>query len=199
MITLDSVTLNFPDKPVFSKFNLDIKEGDKRLICGKSGLGKTTLFKLLLGFHKPDKGRILVAGQSVEPLHIQFIRNQIFYLSQDVDLPAGSVQSFLQSVFSHDLSQDLNFNTWLTFFELEQQILNHDTDELSGGERQRVGLIIGFMLDRPIWLLDEPTSALDNEMKRKTVQKILSTDKTIIIVSHDDVWTEANNLIIERW
>ena len=81
---------------------------------------------------------------------------------------------------------------------MDIKLLEQNIKDLSGGERQRVGLLIGFLLDRPVWLLDEPTSALDDAMKRKVSKFILGQDKTIVIISHDDVWKQHKEIKIKR-
>jgi len=87
----------------------------------------------------------------------------------------------------------------LNFLDLSSKILNQTVTELSGGERQRIGLLICFLLDRPVWLLDEPTSALDDIMKKKIADYVMDQEKTIVLISHDDVWKENNAVKIERW
>ncbi len=202
MIEFDSVSLVLKQKTIFSSFNMSVKKSEKRLIQGKSGKGKTTLLKLVLGFEQPDSGSVFVDGQPVDPIHIKQIRDQIFYLSQDIDLPNGILIHFINKIFTchPDLHLDTDkLDEWLSIFELDKTILSQNQTDLSGGERQRMGLLIGCLLDRPIWLLDEPTSALDKDLKTKIAQKIISLNKTMIIISHDDVWHSDQTLTMERW
>ena len=90
-------------------------------------------------------------------------------------------------------------NRHLTFLELSAKVLQKRTRELSGGERQRIGLLIGFLLNRTIWLLDEPTSALDDVMKKRIAAHILSLKKTVVIISHDHCWQDNPIVKIQRW
>ena len=55
----------------------------------------------------------------------------------------------------------------MQMLELGNEILDQDMQKLSGGEKQRLGLLVGFMLNRPVWLLDEPTSSLDEQLRKK--------------------------------
>ncbi|MFH2057375.1 MAG: ATP-binding cassette domain-containing protein [Pseudomonadota bacterium] len=201
MILLDSISLVYNQKQLFYNKTMQVDKNEKRLLQGKSGVGKTSLLKLILGFESLDSGMIFVNQDPVDPVHIKKIRKQIFYLSQDIDLKKGMVLNFLEELLTNagKTVDSYQLDDWLSFLDLDKKILNQDSADLSGGERQRLGLVIGFLLDRPIWLLDEPTSALDQEMKEKVVQKILTMEKTMIIVSHDDIWHQNNTIYIERW
>ena len=202
MIKFESVYLKRNGKEILSGLNFFVKKNEKVLIQGKSGIGKTTLFKILLGFEPIDKGRVTFNGLDIVKEHIKDIRQQIFYLSQDIDLKNERVKNLLDEIWEHNLSKNRNkthFESWINFLDLNDIILNQSIKELSGGERQRIGLLIGFLLDRPVWLLDEPTSALDDTMKNKIADHILGLNKTIIIISHDAVWKKNNSIKIERW
>ena len=202
MINFESVYLKQNDKEIFSGLDFSVQKNEKVLIQGKSGIGKTTLFKILLGFETIDKGRVTFNKKDIDKEHIKEIRHQIFYLSQDIDLKNERVKNLVDELGEHNLlkNQDkAHFTDLLNFLDLNDIILNQSIKELSGGERQRIGLFIGFLLDRPVWLLDEPTSALDDTMKNKITDYIIGQDKTIIIISHDDVWKKNNTIKIERW
>ena len=202
MINFESVYLKQNDKEIFSGLDFSVQKNEKVLIQGKSGIGKTTLFKILLGFETIDKGKVTFNKKDIDKEHIKEIRHQIFYLSQDIDLKNERVKNLVDELGEHNLlkNQDkAHFTDLLNFLDLNDIILNQSIKELSGGERQRIGLFIGFLLDRPVWLLDEPTSALDDTMKNKITDYIIGQDKTIIIISHDDVWKKNNTIKIERW
>jgi putative ABC transport system ATP-binding protein len=210
MIQFDSVHLKLNNRQIFSGLNFRVREKEKVLIQGKSGIGKTTLFKILLGFEPIDSGTVRFNGLDIVRENIKTIRSQIFYLSQDIDLKNEPVRILLDEInrFNSFKNPDkTHLMDLLDFLELNEKILDQEVKELSGGERQRIGLLICFLLDRPVWLLDEPTSALDDVMKKKMVAYIPARDKTIVIISHDDVWKQNSDLRpdlrpglrIERW
>ncbi len=70
--------------------------------------------------------------------------------------------------------------------------------DLSGGERQRLGLALCQLMDRPIWLLDEVTSGLDKTLKHKVYNMVMESDKTVLIISHDDIW-DNQSIRKVRW
>ncbi|WP_153307525.1 ABC transporter ATP-binding protein [Desulfospira joergensenii] len=202
MIKFKSVYLRQKGRTIFSGLDLFISEKEKVLITGKSGIGKTTLFRILLGFESVDRGEVRVNGLEICRENIRDIRGKIFYLSQDVDLKDGVIAGLIDEILeinSIEKPARKDFKTWMDLLELEDNILDQPVRELSGGERQRIGLLICFLLDRPVWLLDEPTSALDDAMKKKLAEFILAREKTILIVSHDDVWEKSGPVRKERW
>ena len=204
MIRFESVCIAFQNqdqsREIFSNLDLTVLENEKILIQGKSGIGKTTLFKLLLGFETINKGNIFVNNCKIEKAHINIIRKQIFYLSQDIDLRHGAIGRLIIDILKANSidHKDDKLNELLVFLELDSKLLKQNIKDLSGGERQRIGLLLCFLLNRPVWLLDEPTSALDDAMKKKIAKFICDQDKTIIIVSHDDVWKKNKNIKIQR-
>ncbi len=202
MIKFESVYLKRGSKEIFSDLDFIVNKDEMVLIMGKSGIGKTTIFKILLGFEKIDKGKVTFNNLDIVKEHIKDIRYQIFYLSQDIDLKDEKVSCLIQEITEQNLIQDsnkTNLRKHMSFLDLNEKILSQSINELSGGERQRIGLLICFLLDRPVWLLDEPTSALDDAMKNKIADFIVSQKKTIVIISHDDVWKKNNTIKIERW
>ncbi len=202
MINIESVQLNRKNKQIFSDLTLSVEKDEKVLIQGKSGIGKTTLFKILLGFETFDKGSITFNGLDIAPDHIKTIREQIFYLSQDIDLKDDVIKQLIDEILEANQKEKpskTQLAEHLNFLELNEKLLSQSVKELSGGERQRIGLLICFLLNRPVWLLDEPTSALDDSMKEKIVDHVLAQKKTILIVSHDAAWKQNNSIRIERW
>lgn len=193
MIKWDKANLSFKDKQLFKDMYFTVKPGEKILISNKSGSGKTTLLKTVLGLVKLDSGLIFVNEKQITPDNIDQIRGLIFYMDQDVTLPEIKVDELLEEIFLYKenryktLDRDILIEL-LTKLQLKTDILQKNIKELSGGERQRIGLIIGLLLNRPIWLLDEPTSALDKDLKEIVTSYISTLPITAIIVSHDSCW-----------
>lgn len=201
MIQLDSVYLTRDKKNIFTDLNFRVKENEKVLIIGKSGIGKSTLFKVLLGFETIDKGSVQVKNLKMVKEQIKAIRKEIFYLSQDIDLQDERVSILLGQIREQNSikNETERLNELLNFLDLTPKTMDQTVSELSGGERQRIGLLICFLLNRPVWLLDEPTSALDDAMKEKIVDYVLKQNKTVVIISHDAVWRTDHKIKIERW
>ncbi|MCF7814413.1 MAG: ATP-binding cassette domain-containing protein [Candidatus Cloacimonetes bacterium] len=204
MIEFRNLSLKVKNRVLFDNYNLKIKKGEKIVITSISGKGKTTLFRLLLGFQQPDSGEILIDGKQLNPKSLIELRSFFSYVSQDVDLQKITLDELLDVIFSYDVNKDLERNDKKLFellerFNLNEEYLEKIIPELSGGERQRIGLIICCLLQRPIWLLDEPTSALDQEMKKLVVDHVMSSNSTALIISHEKMWLEAQNIREVKW
>lgn len=196
MINFKNISLKFNDKIILNNFNLIVNAGEKILISGVSGKGKTTLLKLLLGFSTPNSGSILVDNLELNEQTINIIRNKIGYMPQSTPFLNVKVEKLIHTIFNYkeNLKTKLDMNILiqtLKEFNLDSNILSKNINQLSGGEKQRLAFVIIILLDRKIWILDEITSSLDQDMKEKVINYILNTNKTVILVSHDK--TESLN------
>lgn len=200
LIEFKNIFLNFGDKIILKDFNYKIYPKDKIVIIGPSGIGKSTLFHLILGLKQPQKGKIFIKNKEITNNNIFSFRSQIAYVDQDVSLGSGKVIDILQELFSFKVNQKIfldssSIQKLFQDFDLETTILNQDINQLSGGERQRLGLIIALLLKRPILLLDEISSALDSNLGSKVINKILSLkDQTVIMISHGQEWQKQKDV-----
>lgn len=200
MIKIRDLNLSFANNTIFRNHNFNILKGEKKLLYKESGAGKTTLLRVIQGLAIPDSGFIEVDNLYLNSKTLSEIRNRIFYLDQDVSLPELKIPNLLQTINQYKFNKERdisleNFKEYCEILKLNKGTIEKNINELSGGERQRVGLIIGFLLKKPIWLLDEPTSALDKNLKTKISDMIMSLENTtLLVISHDDVWMELNKL-----
>jgi len=200
MISLKDITVKFNDAYILKDFNLTIEKGEKVLISGKSGIGKSTLLKLLLGFALPDKGSIHFNDSILDKDNIWEFRKSVAYVSQDLDIGEGEVKELIKKIFMFKSNSEAafskdNLTDLIHVFELDEEILSKNYEELSGGEKQRIVIIISILLNREIFLLDEITSALDENLKKKVIDYFLDrNDLTVIIISHDTDYIQTNKL-----
>ncbi|MDA3883397.1 MAG: ATP-binding cassette domain-containing protein [Bacteroidales bacterium] len=191
MINCNSVTISFNKQAIVHDFSCHIKTSEKAILHGNSGSGKSSIIKAIMGF-TPYSGEISVNDTIVSPETIHAIRSQIFYLHQNIHFHEETVQHTIESIcaFQHN-SINCDEHTILKVLHscfLHKSILLQNISSLSGGERQRIGLCIGILLNKPIWLLDEPFNGLDEDTKTACVQHILEIDASMIIVTHDKSW-----------
>ena len=210
MISFQHITLLFDGSYVFRDLNLTINEHEKIVIDGRSGTGKTMLLYILLGFVRPEQGKIVFRGSEIHEKNIWDVRSKIAYVGQDSIIGTGQVKEAVESVFHLKANSGVRpdssmLKDMLTYLGLNMEIMEKRIEDLSSGERQRIAITIAVLLKRNIFLLDEVTSALDRELKKKVVDFFVNLkDSTIIAVSHDSEWLEHGmvtmyNLEEKRW
>ncbi len=196
MIKFKNIHLQYNDKEVLKELSFEVKANEKIAILGKSGSGKSSLFQLALGFVISNHGEIFFNGFEVNEKSCWNIRKKVACVDQDVSVGIGNIRSLFDFISKIKVNSHLDFskekiNKLSDFFELENGILDKNIEELSGGERQRLAIIISVLLERKIFFLDEITSALDKHLKKKVADFFIEKkDWTILIISHDPVWTE---------
>jgi len=207
IITFDNVHFTYPGEtePLIKKCSFALEEGNHVAVKGESGTGKTSLFRLILGFEKPDRGKILYKGQPLNTDTIHRIRKESAWLPQDLNLGSGPVKEVLSFPFefSANNGSSPDSDKFAATFEalgLEASLLENAFQDLSTGQRQRVGVALCHLLEKPLLLLDEPTSALDVKSKQQVFDLLASksnSDHTILSTSHDPWWLERCEKIIE--
>lgn len=193
MFNIQHISKQFSNNFVLSDFSYHILTGDKINIVGRSGIGKTTLFKLLLGFEKPDNGTISFENYELTDSKVWELRKRVAYVSQDLNIGHGKVQSFFDETLLYKANFQLKsiayeaIHEHMEYFELSRDILQKDIESLSGGEKQRIAIINALILKRKIFFLDEVSSALDKPLRIKTIDYfMLNPAFTVLSISHDN-------------
>lgn len=197
-IILSHLHYSYPDgEEVLHDFNAVINKGENIGFCGYSGVGKSTLFNLLLGFLKPDSGSIEVDGKSlVKDTRADWLK-KIGYVAQEVFLFNGTIAENIAIGSEHvdeeqvrKLLTNVSLIDWVDSLpEGIHTVLGERGCKVSGGQRQRIGIARALYRDIQVLLLDEATSSLDDE----TEAAILATldnlkhcyqSLTILSISH---------------
>ena len=193
MFRLEHLTKQFSDQFVLEDFSFDIQDGEKIIVSGRSGIGKTTLFRLLLGFEQPDSGKIYFENELLTEVTVWNLRQRVAYVSQDLNIGRGNLQAFFNETLSLKTNVEYKSSSLgeleelLNAFELPDTLLQKNIEELSGGEKQRVAIINALLLKRNIFFLDEITSALDKSLKAKVLDYfLLNPAFTVLSISHDN-------------
>ena len=206
MIEIDiQKNLNGPEGKLGLEINLIINERSFSTLYGKSGVGKTSLLRMIAGLMTPDAGRIVVSGEtwfdSGESINRSPQKRSVGMVFQDYALfPNMTVLENLE--YARLKNTPVNtVNHLLELMELGE-LKNRKPTTLSGGQRQRVALARALVQKPAILLLDEPLSALDNEMRNKLQQYLIDAHKeyelTTLLVSHDvsEILRTSNDLIV---
>lgn len=196
MIKFENVDLAYNEKKIFAGLSLEIKQGEKIAVAGRSGLGKSSLFSLILGFVEPTDGNVFFGGVRIDEKTAWQVRRKIAFVDQDVSLGHEKAADWISFVSGLKANSSADFaetkvKELMGYFELEHSLLNKNVSDLSGGERQRVAIVLSVLLARKIFLLDEVTSALDKNLKQKVADYFIGKKEwTVIVISHDSVWVD---------
>ena len=190
MILFKDVTFIYDGKPLMTHFSDEVSSGEKVVVYGASGTGKSTLLSSIAGLVQPDEGEIWVGGQLLTGTTVSDIRRLTAWVPQEFTLPYDTVKECVFAPFK--LRQNRNKipaeQTVLNIFGhlgLEQEIYTKHLVEISGGQRQRVMIAIAV-------LLDKPTSALDSDSIEKLIVFLKSyKSMTMVAVSHDERFIRA--------
>ena len=174
--------------------NFCINKGEKVLLIGKSGSGKSTILNLIMGLVKPVSGDVLYTNDRKKSSKNESTTiNELFSLvSQDNYVFDSSIKNNI-SLFSNDINQK-KYSNVIKWSKVDQIIENKDDtpigqqgELISGGERQRLAIARAIYKNFELLIMDEPFSSLDEINKKNICESIFSnfSDKTMILASHD--------------
>ena len=199
-----SFKYNSTTNNILTDISFKIKPRENVAIFGKSGCGKTTIVKLLLGFHKINKGSITIDGTDIYKYNVGYLRNNISYVNQNTELFNNTILENIKyglKVSDQEVYSFIKKYNITIFNNLEEGLHTNvgvGGKLISGGQRHIVLLIKAFLKPSKIYILDEPTTGLDSKIKHSILRltKNLSKDKTVIIISHDNDIKKIVNRVI---
>lgn len=197
MIKLVNVTKCFSDgsnvRYIFKNCNFEFKKGSTTAIVGRSGLGKTTLVKLILGITSLNEGDILVCGSSILDMKnlSKVRRRNIGCVFQNFNLISGFTvkENILLPRYFFENGEN-NINEICNTLGLSKEMLSKSIDKISGGEKQRVALARALINNPEILIADKPTGNLDAANEQNIIELLKRINEelgiTIITVTHSD-------------
>lgn len=192
-ITFNNLNYSIVNKKVFSDLSLGISYGEKVLLLGKSGVGKTTLVKILLRYNSVPFGMVSIKNIDINHYHLEVIREKITLVSSNEFLFTNTLYNNIvlgRSVSNDDFSlvcrlcmvdeiidDDLGY----------QMIVEENGFNFSNGERQRIILARSLLRNSDIYIFDEAFSQIDSRKRDIIVKNIFNylREKTIIVISHN--------------
>ena len=218
-LVLRDVNFHYPSRPAQLALNGltgEVHAGQTVAIVGPSGAGKTTLFALLMRFHAPQSGDVLLDGVAVDQLALNDLRHRIGVVPQEAVVFSGTVmenirygkpeasdqevQAAAEAAFANEFIADLpqGYETYL----------GDRGVRLSGGQRQRIAIARAILKNPPLLLLDEATSALDahsERMVQAALEKAMQ-GRTTLVIAHrlatvqraDCIWVLDKGRLVEQ-
>jgi ABC-type multidrug transport system fused ATPase/permease subunit len=196
-VAFEHVRFRYPgaDRDTLQDVSFRVSPGEVLAIVGPSGSGKSTVLRLLLRFHDPGEGRVLLDGQDLRGLEPSSVREALGVLLQEPHLfhatireniafgrgavEHGRVEAAARLADAHDFIQVLpgGYDT----------LLGQKGSRLSGGQRQRLALARAFLREAPVLVLDEPTTGLDPATAGRVVTSLrrLAVGRAVIVLAHD--------------
>ncbi|MBN1232713.1 MAG: ABC transporter ATP-binding protein [Candidatus Coatesbacteria bacterium] len=181
------------EKPVLKNLNISIPYGNNIALFGKTGVGKSTLIKLLSRFYAPDSGSIKVNGIDLENIDLHELRRKINIVFQEAflfnstisenisfglpDASCETIKEAADAASAHDFIEELK--------DKYDTIIGERGISLSGGQKQRISLARAFIMKPPVLVLDDTTSAVDSITEKEIRDAInrISRGRTTIIIS----------------
>ncbi|HYE10032.1 MAG TPA: ABC transporter ATP-binding protein [Patescibacteria group bacterium] len=219
VLVFDNISFQYDDSmQIISGITEKITKGETIALVGPSGVGKSTIMKILMGFYNLEEGNgsILLYGKPLNTYTLKERRSLMTYVPQTSYLFTGTIKDNISYGKDHATEEEIieaakSANAHDFIMKLPEGY-NTQVGErgnfLSGGERQRIVIARALLKNASILLLDEPTSALDSESEQE-VQKALDTlmkDRTVIVVAHrlstirnsDRILVLENGRVVEK-
>lgn len=199
------------DTELLNNLSLTIHKGERIGITGASGVGKTTLFNIILGLYRPTSGAIFVDGEELSDSNIRKWQNSIGYVSQSVFIADSTLLENIALGYDSTTIDLERINRVIELADLGEFVaslpdginsrIGEQGSKISGGQRQRIGIARALYKDSDILFFDEATSSLDNKTEEninKAIQNLSlnNSSLTIVIIAHRESSLEYCDRII---
>ncbi|MCG8345712.1 MAG: ATP-binding cassette domain-containing protein [Chlorobiales bacterium] len=210
MIELQEVTLRYGNREILKRVSLTVEDNKIKAVVGPSGVGKSTILKLILGLIKPNSGKILIDGVDITPLK----ESQLYPIRRKMGIVFQGNALFDSLTVSENMGFFLRENLKLSEKEIERRVeeqiafaslQGYETarpEKLSGGMKKRVAIGRAMIFNPAMILFDEPTAGLDPVSSKKILGLISSlrhkNNLGAVIVTHiiDDVFQVADSVAV---
>ena len=192
-IVINNLSYKIGTKYLLKDINLIIPQGEKLLLTGSSGVGKSTLVKMLLRYIEVDYKKISIAGIDINHYHLENIRTNITYITNNEYIFTDTIENNIKLFKDYKYEEIKEVCKICLVDEILikkrvglETLLEENGFNLSNGERQRIILARAILRKSSIYIFDEALSGIDIEKERRILENIFKylKDKTIIVISH---------------
>ncbi|MDQ2087367.1 ABC transporter ATP-binding protein [Herbivorax sp. ANBcel31] len=205
-VNIENLSFGYHEEKVLKNVDLTIRNGDFVLVSGTSGIGKSTLLKLLLGVYSPDRGKIFLKRYCGKKIDINYHTRKYFtYVPQKNIVFFGTIRDnisfFKSNITDEEIMKAAKIscaNEFIDQLPLKLDTVIGENDQgLSEGQVQRIAIARAILTNAPLVLLDEATSALDEITEKKILSNLKKiTKRTFIFVTHKKTLNSLYNNVI---
>lgn len=174
VLELNNISFSYPNKHLFSNVSCCVKRGEKVALVAANGVGKSTLFDIIIGKLQPKTGTVSF-GHNVTHA----------FFEQDQNKALNQYKSILEEILYSCKGSEQSIRSMLGSFLFKNDDINKKIEMLSGGEKNRVAMVKVLLKNGNFLLLDEPTNHLDLQSKSVLLQALKQYPGTLLFVSHD--------------
>jgi ABC-type multidrug transport system fused ATPase/permease subunit len=195
-IQIENISFNYDSSSnisnIINDFSMTINKNDRIAILSQSGSGKTTLMKILLGFYKPQKGKIFINNININDINLKNLRNKINYVNQRTLLLNDTIINNMRYGNNKSDKEIIDILKKYDLLKIFKNTVNYKVDisgrNISFGMQKVIFLMRGILKDSEIYIFDEPLTSIDKETRNSVIKLIddYTKNKTLLIITHDD-------------
>ncbi len=190
-IEVSDLTFGYDTKEIFRNASFTIAKGKKYLIKGPSGIGKSTLIKLLSMTYDDYSGTIAADGVDLKTISDKSFTNKVAYIYQEVFLFEDTIKNnitLFKKLDQKTINEAVSQSGLTEFMKNKEkgldELVSENGKNLSGGERQRLSIARAIAKKAEILFIDEGTSAVNEDLGKEIEQTFLNLDNTVVSISH---------------
>ncbi len=204
-IKIKNLNFSYEDKIIFKNLNIDIKKGDKVMILGPSGVGKTTLFKMIMKYYEIKRDKLFINNEDINDYDNNYIKDKIAYVNQNEILIQDTIYNNIDMYRNTPKETILKVAKICKVNKLVKNNLGYNSLILengfnySSGEASRIILARNLVKDFEILLIDEVLNKVDVSLERNILKEIFKQyeNKTILIISHRQENMDLYNKVLK--